>query len=97
MTRGSWRTEPDAGGDLHTLSVFEWTVALGIGATDNLGFFVELYGESGLSASGSDTLFDGGVTYLIRSNVQIDFSAGVDLSESSNWFGGVGISFRLPR
>jgi hypothetical protein len=92
----AWRTEPDATGHVDTLSVFEWTAALGFGATDVLGFFVELFGESGLSAEGSDALFDGGVTYLIRPNVQFDVAAGVDLSDSSIWFAGAGISFRLP-
>lgn len=92
----AWRTEPDATGHVNTRAVFEWTAALGIGATDVLAFFVELYGESGVSAVGSDALFDGGVTYLIRPNVQFDIAAGVDLSDSSTWFAGAGISFRLP-
>ena len=93
----AWGTESDDTGKLNTESRFEWTASLGLSVTDQLGLFAELYGEVGLGADGSDTLFDGGVTYLVRPNVQFDVSAGVNLAESSEWFVGAGISFRLPR
>ena len=94
----AWRTERDATGDLDTLSVFEWTAALGIASTERLGFFIELFGEIALSSDGSSAeLIDGGATYLLRDNLQLDASAGVSLSDSSEWFASLGVSFRLPR
>ena len=86
-------------GELTTLSFAEWTVALGIGATDRLAFFTELFGATGLSASGGpENAFDGGLTYLVRDNLQLDAAAGVGLSDAAlDWFGLVGISYRWPR
>ncbi len=94
----AWSTTNDGSGDEDTLSVAEWTVALGIGATDKLGFFVEAYGATGLSAGGGpDNWLDGGVTWLLRPNVQLDAAVGQSLTNSDDWFAGLGISFRLPR
>ena len=45
--------DTDASGDLDTLSVFEWTAALGIASTERLGFFIELFGEIALNSDGS--------------------------------------------
>ncbi len=93
----AWATEEDGLGDRHTLSVVEWTVALGIAGGERLGFFVELFGEAGLSASGPPShSFDGGATYLLRDNVQLDAAVGVGLSDAADdWFALVGVSFRL--
>jgi hypothetical protein len=95
----AWASETDGGGDEDRLARAEWTAALGIGATDRLSFFVELFGDAALSAHGSArTLIDGGATYLLRENVQFDLFVGSGLSDAAeDWFGGVGISFRLPR
>jgi hypothetical protein len=94
----AWQTAEDETGDEDTLSVLLGTVSLGFGATDRVGLFVELFGESGLSAEGALTAADGGATWLVLDNLQLDLSGGVGLSTSaSDWFVGLGISFRLPR
>jgi hypothetical protein len=93
----AWATEEDDTGDRDTVSTFQWTAALGIGATERLSAFVELFGGTGLSARESDVWFDGGITYLIRPNLQWDLSGGPRLDGSGDWFVGTGISFRLPR
>jgi hypothetical protein len=87
-----WETENNS-----TLGSFVYTIALGIGLTEEIGMFVEFFGDVGLSASGSSHTFDGGFTYLLRENVQLDILGGVGLSgNAEDWFAGAGISFRLP-
>lgn len=83
----------------HTLAKLEYTASLGIGITDRLGAFIEVYGDTPLNAH-SDTAhaLDGGFTYLLRPNVQLDISGGVGLNDAADdWFVGAGLSFRLPR
>ena len=94
-----WGTAAEVTGERHTLSVLRWTSALGISATDRLGFFVELFGETGLSAHGSaNTSGDAGLTYLLQPNLQLDAATGVGLSDAADdWFGTVGVSYRWPR
>jgi hypothetical protein len=94
-----WFTEEDADGEKRTSSVALWTVALGIGITEKLGAYVELYGNPVVSAlESASSTFNGGFTYLIRRNVQLDISAGVGLSGGApDWLAGLGVSFRLPR
>ncbi len=88
----------DDGFDEDTLAAAIYTATLGFGLTDSLGAFLEIYGEIGLSAGGKPQhLFDGGFTYLVRDNVQLDIVAGVGISDpADDWFVGVGVSFRLP-
>ena len=71
----------------------------GMAAGEKLGAFVELFGNPILSGVGeSSSSFDGGFTYLVRPNVQLDAFAGTGLSgDAPDWFAGLGISFRLPR
>ncbi len=82
-----------------TLSNYQYTAALGIGVTDKLGAFVELFGDVPASAPGRPAnSFDGGLTYLLRHNLQADLAGGVGLSSAADdWFVGLGISARFPR
>lgn len=94
----AWATEDDLD-DRDTISNAEWTLALGIGATERLGFFVEAFGETGLSAEGGPAnSIDGGLTWLIRPNLQLDAAVGVGVTDrADDRFFGVGISWRYPR
>ncbi len=93
-----WLTEREDSGDLDTLPRAIYSAALGISATEKMGFFVEFFGDTSLAGgSGPSNSVDGGVTFLILPNVQLDASAGKGVSlESPDWFAGAGISFRLP-
>ena len=86
----------DENGDLETR--FVWTAALGIAGTETIGFFVEAFGDTGLSDhSPVKTSLDGGITWLLRENLQLDFTIGAGLSSAApNWVAAVGVSFRLP-
>lgn len=87
-----WATKDDS-----TLGSFVYTMALGMALSDSWGAYVEFFGDIGLSASGTAHSFDGGFTYLVRDNFQLDAFAGVGLSDDAvDWFAGAGISYRLP-
>ncbi len=93
-----WLTEPDEQGTLDTLSLFDWTVVLGISAGDRVGVFVEAFGLSAIDSEASPlTSFDAGVTYLLTPRLQLDGSASVGLSSAApDWTLGLGISYRFP-
>ncbi|MCM2269818.1 MAG: transporter [Thermoanaerobaculia bacterium] len=92
-------SERDARGDRHTQ--FHWlgTAALGLELTPRLGAFVELFGEAGGSRGGPpSTSLDGGLTWRLRDNLQLDLAAGVGLSRAApDRFVGLGLSLRVPR
>ena len=52
-----------------------------------------------LSAEGGPAhLLDGGATYLLRPNLQLDVGRRRrHLDDAPDWFAGVGVSVRLPR
>lgn len=95
----SWATELDAGGEPDTMATFQYTAVLGIGITDRFGAFVEVYGDVPINAAGGpQNSFDGGITFLLRDNLQFDINGGVGLSDDADdWFFGVGVTVRLPR
>jgi hypothetical protein len=57
-----------------TFTRYLYTVALGGAFTDRLGGFVEVFGEKPESGAlgGTQVSLDGGVTYLVRPNLQLD-------------------------
>jgi hypothetical protein len=89
----------DEGRGHSTLATAIYTLSAGIPAGERLGFFIEAFGEIGLSADGPPAhSLDTGVTYLLRPNLQLDAAAGVGVSEAAgDWFAGIGVSVRLPR
>jgi hypothetical protein len=89
----------DSAGRAHTLGRWIYTAALGFDLAPRWGAFVELFGDLPASdpAPAAHSL-DGGVTYLVRPNVQLDLAAGVGLdADAPDRFVGIGLSFRLPR
>lgn len=95
----AWASEETAPGTVETFSFGEYTAALGIGLADRLGAFVELFGEIPIDAPGGAAhSFDGGFTYLLRPNLQLDLASGVGLTDDApDWFVGAGVSWRWPR
>jgi len=81
------------GSDMNLL----YSAALGIALGRRLGAFIELYGYKEKDKD-PNLLFDWGLTFLVRRNVQLDTSIGVALTEDApDWFFNAGFSFRLPR
>lgn len=76
---------------------FIYSAALGIGLTEQLSGFLEIYGSAPKDGD-THVLFDSGVTYLVKSNLQLDASVGFALTDHSpDWFANAGVSFRIPR
>lgn len=94
----AWSTETDSRGERDTLSVFVYSAALGISLTERCAGFVEVFGDIPLNAAGGPAnSMDGGFTYLLKDNLQLDVLAGLGLSEAAaDWFLGAGFSLRLP-
>ena len=95
----SWESEADEDQDLDRLSVFQYTATLGLGLNGRTGAFLEVFGDLPLSTEGDpEHLLDGGLTYLLRDNLQLDAFAGIGLSQDADdWFAGAGVTLRLPR
>lgn len=95
----TWESTLDETNDRDTLSLFNYTAVLGIGLNERAGLFLEAFGDIPFNAQGGPrNSIDGGFTYLIRDNLQIDGFAGVGLSDSADdWFVGLGFTARFPR
>ena len=70
-----------------------YTLSLGVSITDKLGVYAENYG-SAINFTTLITNMDGGFTYLIKDNIQFDYSFGVGLNNRMN-YQAVGISIRF--
>lgn len=74
-----------------------YTLTTGAELTEKLRAYVEIYGNTTYAAY-PECLVDGGFTYLLRKNLQMDASAGYGLNQHSDtYFLSVGLSFRLPQ
>ena len=76
---------------------FAGGVSLGFSLSERTACFLEYYGIAVESGYGENTsYFDGGFTYLISDNCQVDIHSGVGLSdEDPNYFVGVGLSYNF--
>ena len=92
----AWESSPDQP-DRDAFIVY--SLALGVGLTDRLGAFLEVFGDrqvTGTIATG--TSVDGGLTFLLTDIVQLDIYVGRGLrGPTDDLFAGTGLSFRLPR
>ena len=60
--------------------VFRQTAVVGYAATDQVGAFIEVYGDFSKYMAAQNK-FNGGVTYLIHPKLQLDFAGGFGLSQ----------------
>ncbi len=80
-----------------TEDVLEHRVTLGLGYSHNARWasFIEYYGAFPDVDSVEETsVVDGGFTYYPKPHIQIDFSVGFGLRDSSSDFVGIGFSYR---
>jgi hypothetical protein len=72
-----------------------YSASLGIKLFKKVNMFVESYGSLRENST-ADNRLDGGLTYLLNNNIQLDASGGIGLSEiSPDYFISCGLSFRL--
>jgi hypothetical protein len=77
--------------------VYRPELALGLTISDRLGSFVEYYGVIEESAADQHSV-DGGVTFLLSEDLQLDISAGAGLNDAApDFFVAAGVAWRLPR
>jgi hypothetical protein len=92
---GAYRATDD--GDDCLLTTHSWTASYSF--TEALGSYVEWFAlvpHSSRTAS-TEHYFDGGPTYLLSKDVQLDLRAGVGLNDAADdVFTGIGLSVRLP-
>lgn len=74
---------------------YVYTTVLGHSITDKIGCYIELYGAFPESDR-ANHLLDGGFTYLVSNNIQLDLSGGTGINTDQDFFISTGISFRLP-
>jgi hypothetical protein len=91
-TNHSWATEAD-----DWFSYIGQSLSLQYELTDRVGVFNEFYAlfrrES--ENNGTQCYYDGGLTYLVTKNFQLDWRAGWGLTDSSDrFFTGCGLAFR---
>ncbi len=84
-------------GETDRFTRLQGSLALGIGLTDRLGTFVEYFGFSSMEKDGPGASFiDGGFTYLVNDDFQLDLRAGLGLNDPEpEYFVGAGASLRL--
>jgi hypothetical protein len=73
------------------------SISLAVSLTDRLGFYTEYFGFYPADFDNSDAhVANGGFTYLITDNLQLDVRAGVGLNdEADDFFAGAGFAVRF--
>ena len=92
----AWESSPDQPDRETSLLA---TLALGIGVTERLGAFVEVFGDRRTAADATTGVsIDGGMTYLLLETMQFDLYVGRGLrGPTADVFVGTGLSVRIPR
>jgi hypothetical protein len=73
-----------------------YSFVLGAGLTEKTGIFLESFGL--LPEEGdAEHLLDGGITYLLLPNLQLDLSGGIGLQNTIDNFISFGLTYRLPK
>ncbi len=71
--------------------------ALGMSVTEQFGVFAEYYGVLP-EAGDKQHLLDTGLTYLVKQNLQLDFSIGIGVNdEATDQFIGFGLSYLISK
>jgi len=72
-----------------------YSIAIGIGVTEKIGIYVEPYGEV-INFDTHEASFDAGITYLLKSNMQFDFSFGTGINHTMNYMS-IGFSVNFAK
>src|SRR5690606_36887221 len=74
-----------------------YSIAAGTSITEKLGSFIEIFGDIS-SAIKPEYYIDGGFSWLLKENIQLDISIGTLINKPSDfWFVNTGFSIRFPR
>ena len=74
---------------------FIYTLTMGYSVSEKTGVYAEVYGFAA-QFSKADHRVDGGINYLLKPNLLLDFSGGIGLTQNApDYYLAFGISFRL--
>lgn len=74
-----------------------YALSAGLDISEQTGIFAEVYGFVPFSKNKATHFIDGGITFLLKKNIQLDASGGYALnSEGTEYFLDAGVTFRLP-
>jgi hypothetical protein len=95
----AWATTVDGAGTASTHVAGLYTLVLARSFGGRVGAFVEAFGTVTPSDEHpSSHGLNGGITFGVRPNLQLDASVGMGLDRAGpEWFAGLGIAVRLPR
>lgn len=95
----SWATTANASGGRITLLDLTYTLSFGFALSEQVGAFAETFGRVPANGGEAAHHLDGGLTFLVRDNLQFDVSLGrgVAGAGAADWLVGAGLAVRLPR
>lgn len=70
-----------------------YSLVLGISLSDKIGMYLETFGEDS-DFKEITSNFDGGFTYLLKENLQLDYSMGYGINQKMNYFS-LGFSWNI--
>jgi len=73
---------------------FQPAIGVSFSHTKVLGTFLEVYTDMPVDGSGAVSVFDAGIAWLLRDDLQLDFNFGVSLDGRSKDFIGAGVAWR---
>jgi len=73
---------------------YVYTIAYGLSFSEKWGSFIEIYGDFPENKS-SNHFWDGGLTYLLNNDFQLDTSIGSGLSNNQKIYLSIGFSYRF--
>jgi len=73
-----------------------YTLAYGQSITNKFGFYLELYGDLPENSS-ANHYWDGGLTYLVSKDLQLDAYVGTSITDGQDILLGLGASFRFRK
>jgi len=86
-----------AWGDDSPEASYIYTLVYGYSITNNLGTYIEVYGDFPENSNASKHRWDAGLTYLIKDNIQLDVFGGTGITQNiQDLILSAGISIRIP-
>ncbi|MCP4975833.1 MAG: transporter [Maribacter sp.] len=83
-------------GDESSEMGYIYSTSYGYSISERFGAYIEVYGNIG-EISNSNHFFDTGVTYLLKSNIQLDATIGRSIDQGQDILLSAGVSFRIPK
>ncbi len=95
----TWTARAGGGSGRAVGAHLTYTLSLAVALSGRIGMFAETFGTVPVPGGASAHAVDGGVTWLVRDNLQFDVSGGRGVGGGAGvtWTLGAGLVLRLPR